>query len=289
VGLAVACVVILLVLPRTLPLNQYAKFEALPQPQFYAQLAAPAKPVAAESEAVPPVVTNANGFDSGLIVHTAQLTLTTAEFAKTRDALEALLARYGGHLAQLSVNSPPGSGRTLQATLRVPSDHLPAAMADLRRLGRVEVESQGAEEVTQQVTDLEARLSNARITEQRLAEILRQRTGKISDVLEVEKEMGRVRGEIERMVAERKNLGDRVSFATVNVTITEEYRAGLQVASPSAFVQLRNAAVDGYRNLSGSLFGVAQFLLSAGPTLIVWVALLFFPARIIWRRWRRTP
>jgi len=222
-----------------------------------------------------------------LIVHTAQVTLSTPDFDKARSALEDLLARRGGHIARLTVNSPAGSGRTLQAAVRIPAGQLQSSIAGLRPLGHVESESQGGEEVTQQVIDLEARLSSARATEQRLTEILRQRTGTLSDVLEVEKEMDRVRGEIERMAAERKTLGDRVSLASLNVTILEEYRAGLQVAPRSASLELRNSAVDGWKNLAGSLFGVAQFLLSAGPVILAWAALLFFPGRALWKKVRR--
>lgn len=65
--------------------------------------------------------------------------------------------------------------------------------------------SQGGEEVTQQYVDLLARLANGIHTEQRLTEILRTRTGKLQDVLKVELEIDRVRGEIEEMRRKRKN------------------------------------------------------------------------------------
>ncbi len=284
-GLACACGVLLVLMQVST--QRYGDPAEKPRVQFL-RLPAPSPaftPVAADQISAPPGTSDRPLETNGpLIVHTAQLTIATREFAKTRGALEALLASHGGHLAQLTVNSPTDSGRTLQATLRVPDGQLQPLLAGLRTLGPVESESQGGEEVTQQVTDLEARLANARTTEQRLAEILRERTGKISDVLEVERETDRVRGEIERMVAERKNLGDRLTFATVNVTITEEYQAGLQVTPPAASIQLRNSAVDGWKNVIGSLFSVAQFLLAAGPVLLVWAALLFFPVRELWRR-----
>jgi uncharacterized protein DUF4349 len=50
------------------------------------------------------------------------------------------------------------------------------------------------------VVDIEARLANGRNTEKRLGEVLRNRTGKVSDVLEVEREIARVREEIERLL-----------------------------------------------------------------------------------------
>jgi hypothetical protein len=221
-----------------------------------------------------------------LVIRTAQITLTTTDFGKARTSLEDILKRHGGHIGSLTVGSPADSGQTLQATLRVPSSQLDAALVEIRHLGRVENEQQGGEEVTQQVVDLEARLTNARTTETRLADIL-NRSGKISDVLAVENEIDRVRGEIERMEAERKSFSDRIDFATLDVHINEEYKAHLAVAAPSAFSGLHNAAVDGYRNVADSLTGVAMFLLSAGPVVVLWTAILFFPARYGWKRLRR--
>lgn len=221
-----------------------------------------------------------------LVIRTAQITLTTTDFGKARASLEDILKRHGGHIGTLTVGSPADSGQTLQATLRVPASQLDAALAEIRHLGRVENEQQGGEEVTQQVVDLEARLANARSTETRLADIL-NRSGKISDVLAVENEIDRVRGEIERMEAERKSFSDRIDFATLDVHINEEYKAHLAVAAPSAFSGLHNAAVDGYRNVADSLTGVAMFLLSAGPVVVLWTAILFFPARYGWKRLRR--
>ena len=183
--------------------------------------------------------------------------------------------------------TPAGAGRTLTATLRVPGPQLEAAMAELKKLGRVEDELQGGEEVTQQYVDLQARLANGKHTEQRLTEILRTRTGKLQDVLKVELEIDRVRGEIEQMQAEQKELTKRVAFATLNTTIQEEYFARLQSTPPSTGSRFRNAAVDGYNTVIEGLIEVALFLLSAGPSLLLWAAILFFPARWVWKKLRR--
>jgi hypothetical protein len=223
-----------------------------------------------------------------LVIRTAQITLTTPNFAQARAAVEEILKRHGGHIGRLSIGTPSDSGQTLQATLRVPVNQLDGALAEIRRLGRVETEQQGGEEVTAQMVDLDARLANAHNTEQRLADILRRSTGKITDVLAVEKEIDRVRGEIEQMDAEHKNLGDRVNFSTLDVRINEEYQAHLAVAAPSTPSRLRNSAVEGYRNVADSLTGIAMFGLSYGPAFVFWSALLFFPARYAWRRLRKS-
>jgi anti-sigma-K factor RskA len=62
-------------------------------------------------------------------------------------------------------------------------------------------------------------------TEQRLTDLLRQRTGKLSDVLEVETEFSHVHGEIEQMEAQRRLLSKQVEFSTITATVTEEFKA----------------------------------------------------------------
>ena len=221
-----------------------------------------------------------------MIARVAGITLSTKEFDKTRAALEEILKRHNGYMGELKVSAPSDAGRSLTATLRIPAQQLDAAMAELKKLGRVEDESQGGEEVTQQYVDLEARLANGKHTEQRLTEILRQRTGKLQDVLKVELEIDRVRGEIEQMQAEKKELSKRVAFATLSTTVREEYFAKLQGTPPSTGSRFRNAAVDGYNTVVEGLIDVGLFLLSAGPSLLLWAAILFFPARWAWKKLR---
>jgi len=117
-------------------------------------------------------------------------------------------------------------------------------------------------------------------------EMLRSRTGKLQDVLKVELEIDRVRGEIEQMQAEKKELTKRVAFATLNTTVKEEYQAKLEATPPSTGSRFRNAAVDGYNTVVEGLIDVGLFLLSSGPSLLLWAAILFFPARWAWRKVR---
>jgi hypothetical protein len=223
-----------------------------------------------------------------MIIRTAQLSLIAKEFDKARANLDAILKRHRGYVGELKVDGAAGSGRTLTATLRVPADQLDTALAEIKALGRVESESQGGQDVTAQYVDLQARLSNARNTEQRLTDLLRNRTGKLSDVLEVETELDRVRGQIEQMEAERKTMANQVSYATLNATITEDYQARLQVVPPSTSTRLGNAAVEGYRDMSDGVLDLALFLLTNGPSLLLWGAVLFFPARLVWKKVRRS-
>jgi hypothetical protein len=223
-----------------------------------------------------------------MIARTVSLSIVAKDFDSARASLDTVLARHNGYAAGLSVATPQGAARTLQASLRIPAAQLVAAVAELKALGRVEDENQTGEEVTQQHADLVARLKNSRETEQRLQDVLRTRTGKVKDVLEVEQEIARVRGEIEQMEAEQRNLEHRVDFATINLKLAEEYKAQLTTPAPSVVMQLRNSIVDGFRTAFQSLLALVLFLAESGPTLLLWLMILSFPAWLLWRRYQRS-
>ncbi len=221
-----------------------------------------------------------------LIARTVSLSMISKDFDSARASLDAIVARHNGYSANLAVNTPQNAARTLQASLRIPAPQLPAALLEIKALGRAEAENQNGEEVTQQHADLVARLKNSRETEQRLQAILTQRTGKIIDVLEVEQEIARVRGEIEQMEAEQKNLEHRVDFATIDLKLSEEYKAKLDSPAPAISTLIHNAAVNGYRNVADTLLSILLFFAEYGPVLVFWLLLLFLPSWLVWRRWR---
>jgi hypothetical protein len=222
-----------------------------------------------------------------MIARTVSLSVVVKDFEAARHLLDAILARHNGYAAELNAATPQGSARTIQASLRISASHLGAAVAELKALGRVENETQNGEEVTQQHADLVARLKNSRETEKRLQDVLRTRTGKVKDVLEVEQEIERVRGEIEQMEAEQQTLEHRVNFATIELKLAEEYKAQLSSPAPSVGMQLRNATVNGFRSASESLLGIILFFAESAPTFLLWVLILLIPARMLWRRYRR--
>jgi hypothetical protein len=221
-----------------------------------------------------------------MIARTANLRVVVPRFADARAKLDGALVRYHAYAATLQISTAEGAPRELIASLRIPAAQLNTAMTELKALGRVEAESQSGEEVTEQHADLVARLKNSRETELRLQDILRTRTGKVKDVLEVEEEISRVRGEIEQMEAERKTLEHRVDFAALNLTLAEEFKAQLSSPAPSLGTQWRNSIVTGSRNAFDSLFALILFLSEVAPVLLLWLAILFPLAWLMWRRFR---
>jgi Domain of unknown function (DUF4349) len=168
--------------------------------------------------------------------------------------------------------------------LRVPAAQLDKVIGELRGLGQVVDESQAVDDVTEQLTDFEARIANGRNTEMRMKELLRTRTGKLSEVIEAEREVSRVREEIERLDAQRKNMSGRVLYATVTLIIEEEHESSLNLGPLPLSKRLRNAFVDGVRATFESVVSVGLFALNVGPFAIFWLFAIGLPIWFVWRR-----
>ena len=222
-----------------------------------------------------------------MIARAASLAIQVKDFGAARSSLDSIIARHDGYSANLTVDTPENGPRHFQASLRIPENELALALDDLKALGRTLNESQSGEEVTQQHTDLLARLKNSRETEARLSAILQQRTGKIEDVLLVEQEIARVRGEIESMEAAQRALEHRVTFASVDLQLVEEYKERFNPSPVSTTGRLHNAFISGMRNASGTVLGLILFLEEFGPPFLIWAAILGFPSYFAWRRYQK--
>ena len=225
---------------------------------------------------------------AAMMARTATVNVLVDDVDAARARIESLLRERQGYVSELTVAGDASSGRTLTTTVRVPTPQLDSALAAIRVLGRVIGESQTGEDVLEQSLDLQARLTNARVTEERLNRLLRERTGRITDVLEVEREVTRVRGEIERLDAQRKNLETRVAFAIVQLTVSDAPKASLELGTLPTSTRLRNALVDGSRQALDSALEATAIALRVGPVLLLWLIILAWPARILWRRFAAT-
>jgi hypothetical protein len=213
------------------------------------------------------------------IAYSAELTIATKEFAHSRASLEEILERHHGYVAKLRMVGQP-AGSVLSATLRVPSSEYRSALAELKAVGLVEHEEEAADEITQQHSELEARLLNAQNEEQRIQRMLQNRDDKYSDTTSLERQVAMLRSEIERIQAERSAFGSRVSFANVFFSLREERTSPAETIG----AKLRNAGLSGCNDALESVSTILLFLASRGPLLALWAVLIYVPARYFWRR-----
>ena len=138
--------------------------------------------------------------------------------------------------------------------MRVPPGKMAGLLEKLRVLGTVTSENSTGEDITDEYVDLEARLKTMKASEARLLELLQRQTRKLADVLAVEKELTRVRGDIEAYEARRRNwdiLTTLVFLPTVGAVL-------LAFISPAAKNTIRAIALL----FSGATLGM--LLLAAG-------------------------
>jgi hypothetical protein len=110
--------------------------------------------------------------------------------------------------------------RSATLELRVPSDRFDDVIAGLRGFGTVEAVEVTVSDVGEEYVDVAARVATARQLERRLIDLLATRTGKLAEVLQVENELARVRGEIERYEGRLRYLRDD-PLSTLAITVHE--------------------------------------------------------------------
>lgn len=156
------------------------------------------------------------------LIRDATLRLEVNDFNAALDRIGALTKDAGGYLE--SQNSQRGGNGKLQGTVvvKVLPENLDGFLLKLRDLGDLKNQNVSTQDITGAYYDLQARLENQRRMEASLQELLQKENGKVSDLLQVERELGRVRGEIESMQGQMKLYNFQVAFATVTITLAEK-------------------------------------------------------------------
>jgi hypothetical protein len=164
-----------------------------------------------------------------------------------------------------------GSSIDLTMRVRIPADRFDAFLADLNGLGELLDQHINATDVTSQWVDVEARLAAKRKVEERFLAIVDQ-AKTVTEVLEVERELGNVRAEIESMEAQMKALKDQVGMSTLTITCTKP-QARINNYTPHFGSALR----DGWNYFVRFLEAIVH----------LWPFMLLFGAIIIWLKRRR--
>ncbi|HEU4680906.1 MAG TPA: DUF4349 domain-containing protein, partial [Gemmatimonadales bacterium] len=158
---------------------------------------------------------------SRLIVRTGQASIEVDSLEPSMAKLRHIVHRAGGFVADASIQSGRNQHRSATLELKVPAARFDELTEGLEPLGRLQFVNVGAEDVSEEFVDLTARVANGRRLEDRLVELLRTRTGKLQDVLSVERELARVREEIERMEGRLRFLKTSAQLSTLAVNLFE--------------------------------------------------------------------
>jgi len=165
------------------------------------------------------------------LIRNAAVELEIVSFDTAVQKITALANEERGYVATTESEKQANGKLRGQVVVKVLPENLDRFLQKIRSLGELKNQTLGTEDVTKAYFDTDARLKNAHVMEQRLIDILKTKTGKVSDLLQVEKELGRVREEIEKMQGELKYWDSQVQFATVTVSLTEK-----DMEEPAAFL-----------------------------------------------------
>jgi hypothetical protein len=160
--------------------------------------------------------------DTRKLIRNAQLDLEVKSFQAAFDQITALTKSAGGYVD--TSNSQRGGNGKLQGTVvvKILPPNLDAFLLKLLDLGDVQNQSVSTDDVTKDYYDTQARLVNSQKMEVQLQDLLKRENGKVSDLLAVERELGRVRGDIEQMQGQLKLYDFQVQYATVTMNLAEK-------------------------------------------------------------------
>lgn len=175
------------------------------------------------------------------LIRNAKVELEIASFDTAVQKITAFASEERGYVATTSSEKQENGKLSGEVIVKVVPDNLDRFLQKLRGLGELKSQTLGTEDVTKQYFDTDARLKNARVMEQRLIDMLKTKTGKVADLLAVEKELGRVREEIEKMQGEVKFWDSQVQLATVTISLVEK-----DMEQPAAFLLKERARLALY-------------------------------------------
>ncbi|MDF2773904.1 MAG: hypothetical protein K0S86_3401, partial [Geminicoccaceae bacterium] len=214
---------------------------------------------------------------SSMIIRTGHAGIEVDSLDVAIASIRALATRVGGFVANTVIQGGRDQLRSATLEVKVPADRFDEALAGLTPIGKVESVNVNTQDVGEEYVDITARVENARRLEARLIELLANRTGRLQDVLSVERELARVREEIERYEGRLRYLRTRVATSSLSIAVHERAPLIVPVAGDGPItVALRQA----WRNFVAFIAGIIASL-----GILVPLGVLAFAGWLIVRRW----
>ncbi len=213
--------------------------------------------------------------DNRSVIVTGEMYITVEDPIVAADRAAGIVKNAGGRIDARSETAPGDNYRGSAAlTLRIPADRLDAVVDDLRELGTVDQFSTNSYDVTNEVTDLAAKISTLRASTARIEGLLLDAKD-ITDIIKLENELDSRQAQLEGLEARQRGLTDQVSMSTIELSLTTEPVVILvDDESPQNFWE---GLLSGWDSLVGFLSGTAIVL----GLILPWLAVLILIALAI--------
>jgi cell division septation protein DedD len=154
-----------------------------------------------------------------LIIRKGEIALEVEHVEEAIHSIRALVQEETGSVSHFTIDDGPGDLKGGSIVFHVPTDRLDALFEQIRKLGRVASAKNTLEDVGQELASLDVKLENTRMLERRFLDILKTNAQNVRDVLEVERELARVREQLEQLEARKRRLQEAGALSTVEVKI----------------------------------------------------------------------
>ncbi|MFW5992014.1 MAG: DUF4349 domain-containing protein [Halanaerobiaceae bacterium] len=174
------------------------------------------------------------------IIKTANLTIESRKIDTVHNLMINFTEKHGGYISSSRSWINHDDLRFDRYQLKVPAENFNYMLEDLtkKEVGNIISRSISGRDVTEEYLDLETRLENLSLQEERYRQLL-EKTDDVEDILKVENELNRIRTEIERLKGRKKYLDNRIDYSTITVEFREPVPLGS--ASPGIIRTLKNA------------------------------------------------
>jgi hypothetical protein len=213
-----------------------------------------------------------------MMIRTGQAFIEVEKIDPAVLRIRQLAAQVGGYITNSSMSGGRDQIRQATVEIKIPSARYDQAVGSLSSIGKLETVNSTAQDVGEEFVDVTARVTNSRRLEERLLSLLANRTGKLDEVLRVERELARVREEIERYEGRLRYLSTRAAMSTLTITVHEPAPIlGSDPGQNPISAALRRA----WRNFVGLIAGIVASLGILIPLALIAVAGWFG-----YKRWR---
>ena len=217
------------------------------------------------------------------IIKRAEFELLVDSVSGTQASLEQVTKNFGGFVQDAAVYERHDKTMSGNATLRLEADRFEEALSEIRGLAiNIERERITGQDVTEQFTDLEAQLRNARAEENAYLALL-ARAGSVSDLLEVQRELSKVRGTIERFEGRMKYLSNQTDLATITISLSEKPSI-IAPTNDFRFVDTLKEALQALVVTFQSVVMAIVWIVVFSVGVVLPIMILAWIARKLWRR-----